>query len=134
MRCAAADSMATASGEANLQSCLQQFFHKEDITWECPGEKQAKKELRRSSLGTDKALPSTPVADRQGEGAADERTTCRTVSFSGRTDITVRLPKSLWIDGYCWGAPWVLLGRPLGFLDGYTHMLTLFLFGQKLQR
>jgi len=34
-----------ASGDANLQSCLHEFFHQEHISWECPGEKQAKKQL-----------------------------------------------------------------------------------------
>lgn len=78
---------AQGSGGATLQSCLQEFFQQEHITWECPKERQAKKELRRSSLGTDKELPSTPVAGRGPEEAADDPVTRRTVSFSGKPDM-----------------------------------------------
>ena len=72
-----------ACGDASLESCLHEFFHQEHISWECPGEKQTKKQLRRSSLGTDGELPCTPAPGMGSEEAAAERTTRRTVSFSG---------------------------------------------------
>ena len=73
-----------ACGDASLESCLHEFFHQEHISWECPGEKQTKKQLRRSSLGTDGELPCTPAPGMGSEeAAAAERTTRRTVSFSG---------------------------------------------------
>lgn len=72
-----------ASGDASLESCLHEFFHQEHISWECPGEKQAKKQLRRSSLGTDGEAPCTPVPGMGSDETTAERTTRRTVSFSG---------------------------------------------------
>ncbi|KAL0052693.1 hypothetical protein WJX82_006324 [Trebouxia sp. C0006] len=71
-----------ASGDASLESCLHEFFHQEHISWECPGEKQAKKQLRRSCLGTDGDAPCTPAPGVGSDEAAAGGTTRRTVSFS----------------------------------------------------
>ena len=72
-----------ASEDSSLESCLHEFFHQEHISWECPGEKQAKKQLRRSSLGTDGEPPSTPAPGMGSDKADAEHTARRTVSFSG---------------------------------------------------
>ena len=79
-----ADEQATASGGANLQSCLAEFFQQEHITWECPGEKKVKKELRRNSLGADNP-PATPDQLAGEYNAKGKRETRHTVSFSGKT-------------------------------------------------
>ena len=88
--CVHADSKAEASGEASLQFCLQEFFQQEDITWECPGEKQAKRDLRRTSLGADMQVTSTPVASKGGSEATPGREARRTVSFSGQPDYLIQ--------------------------------------------
>lgn len=76
------DEPAITSGEANLQSCLAEFFQQEQITWECPAEKKVKRELRRNSLGAESS-PATPAyqkRDHQANGKLEPR---HTVSFSG---------------------------------------------------
>lgn len=70
-----------ASKEATLQSCLKEFFSQEEITWECPAEKQSKKNTRRASLAEAvSASPQSPATPKQG---ASDRFARRTVSFSG---------------------------------------------------
>ncbi|KAL0036465.1 hypothetical protein WJX77_008836 [Trebouxia sp. C0004] len=82
-------------GDASLESCLHEFFHQEHISWECPGEKQAKKQLRRSSLGTDREAPCTPVPGMGSDEAAADRTTRRTVSFSEAQPVVTLIPGSV---------------------------------------
>ena len=77
-----ADEKAEASEGATLQGCLQGFFQQETITWECPAEKQARRDLRRTSLGTDNQPPATPT-DQAGGPAPPDNNARRTVSFSG---------------------------------------------------
>ena len=71
-----------ASKEATLQSCLKEFFSQEEITWECPAEKQSKKKTRRESLAEAvSASPQSPATPKQGASNGFAR---RTVSFSGK--------------------------------------------------
>ena len=78
MLCLVTEDRGRASGGATLQSCLQEFFQQEGITWECPGEKQARKALRRCSQGADRGPPATPGARQEGLHAPHH-----SVSFSG---------------------------------------------------
>ena len=78
-----ADDEATASGAANLHSCLAHFFQQEHITWECPGEKKVKKELRRNSPGPDNP-PATPDQLAGEHNTNGKREMRHTVSFSGK--------------------------------------------------
>lgn len=76
----------TASKEATLQACLKQFFSQEEITWECPAEKQSKKKTRRKSLA--EAASGTPQSPATPSQAAMNGLTRLSVSFSGE-DIPV---------------------------------------------
>ncbi|KAA6420994.1 MAG: ubiquitin carboxyl-terminal hydrolase 2-like [Trebouxia sp. A1-2] len=84
-----------ASEDSSLESCLHEFFHQEHISWECPGEKQAKKQLRRSSLGTDGEPPSTPAPGMGSDKADAEHTARRTVSFSEAQPVVTLIPGSV---------------------------------------
>lgn len=77
------------SKEASLQSCLKEFFSQEEITWECPAEKQSKQKTRRKSLAeAASASPQSPATPKQQSSNGFAR---RTVSFSGKLHVA-KLP------------------------------------------